>query len=171
MINAINYCWLLLKYCTVSLVAKVYHTVSVLILEVCIPTNQVTFKAYSHHTPLCRVHSGRFSLDLHLFDGREIALVTLKLLQVAGWIWRILHTLCTSYITHSCLEILTNVVWTFYAFQYNFGINHNFIKYLKESCGLDFDRHFSLKYFLKLASLNPFTPGLDAKGEPMAPGQ
>ena len=35
-------------------------------------------------------------------------------------------------------------------FQNNFGIDHEFTKYLKESCGLDFNKHFSFKYFLKM---------------------
>ena len=35
----------------------------------------------------------------------------------------------------------------------NFGINQKFTKYLKESCVLDFDPHFSFKYFLKIASV------------------
>ena len=48
-----------------------------------------------------------------------------------------------------CLEILPRVVWTSGNFENNFRINHDFTKYLKESCGLDFVQHFSLKYFLK----------------------
>ena len=51
------------------------------------------------------------------------------------------------------LEIFwTSVVWTYDTvdtFQNNFGINHKFSKYLKESCGLDFNQHFSFKYFPK----------------------
>ena len=53
-------------------------------------------------------------------------------------------------LTHSCLKIsLTSVVWTFDDFKNNLGITHKFTKYLKEGCVLDFDQHFSLKYFLK----------------------
>ena len=44
---------------------------------------------------------------------------------------------------------LESVVRTFDTFQNNFGINHKFTKYLKESCGFDFNQHFSFKYFLK----------------------
>ena len=33
-------------------------------------------------------------------------------------------------------------------FQNNFGIDHQFTKYLKESLGLDFEQYFSFKYFL-----------------------
>ena len=52
-------------------------------------------------------------------------------------------------LTHSCLEIsLTSVVWTFVAFQKNFGINHEFTKYLKKSFGLDIEQHFSINSFL-----------------------
>ena len=37
--------------------------------------------------------------------------------------------------THSCLEIyLTSVVWTRHTFENNFGMKHQFAKYLKESC-------------------------------------
>ena len=42
-------------------------------------------------------------------------------------------------LTLSCLEIfLTKVVWTRVNFENNFSINHNFTKYLKENCELDF---------------------------------
>ena len=48
-----------------------------------------------------------------------------------------------SSLTHSCQKIsLTNVVWTFGTFEYNFGINYIFIKYLKENCGLGSDGHY-----------------------------
>ena len=45
---------------------------------------------------------------------------------------------------------LTFVVWTFESFKNNFGINHKFTKYLKESRVLDFDQHFYLEYLLKM---------------------
>ena len=48
---------------------------------------------------------------------------------------------------------LSSVVWTFDTFENNFVINHRFTKSLKESCGLDFDQHFSFKYFLKIEFL------------------
>ena len=54
-------------------------------------------------------------------------------------------------LTHSCLgNFLQRVVWTFVNFENNFHINHNFTKYLKESCRSDFVQHFSFKYFLKI---------------------
>ena len=34
-------------------------------------------------------------------------------------------------------------------FEKDFRISHEFKKYLKESCGLDFDQYFCFKYFLK----------------------
>ena len=33
-------------------------------------------------------------------------------------------------------------------FENNFGIDIEFMKYLKRCCGLDFDQYFSFKYFL-----------------------
>ena len=55
-------------------------------------------------------------------------------------------------LTHSCLVIsLARVVWTLNTFQNSFGIDYEFTKYLKESCGLDFDKHFSFNYFLIIA--------------------
>ena len=55
-------------------------------------------------------------------------------------------------LTHSCLEIsLTDVLWTFDTFEYNFGMNHIFKKYLKENCELGSDEHYSFKYFTKNA--------------------
>ena len=54
-------------------------------------------------------------------------------------------------LTHSCLEILTNMVWTHVHFENNLAINHLFAKHLKESCEYDYDEHFSFKYFLKYA--------------------
>ena len=47
--------------------------------------------------------------------------------------------------------LLDKVVLTFDTFEINIGINHKFTKYLKKSCGLDFDLYFSFKYFLKMA--------------------
>ena len=41
----------------------------------------------------------------------------------------------------------------------NYGINHKFTKYLKEGCVLDFDQHFSFKYFLK----TPFVRAISSK--------
>ena len=51
-------------------------------------------------------------------------------------------------LTLSCLDIsLAKVVWNLDTFEANFGTTHRFKKYLKESCGLDFDQYFSFKYF------------------------
>ena len=44
-------------------------------------------------------------------------------------------------------EIVTRVVWTLGNFENNLGIDHNFSKYLKESCVLDLVQYFSFKYF------------------------
>ena len=50
------------------------------------------------------------------------------------------------------LEIfLTDVVWTYDTFEYNFEINHRFTKYLKEIYRLGSDEHYSFKYFTKSA--------------------
>ena len=42
-------------------------------------------------------------------------------------------------------------VWNFGNFDNNFGINHDFKKYLKESCWSSSEQHLSFKYFLKFA--------------------
>ena len=55
-------------------------------------------------------------------------------------------------LTLSTLEIvLTDVVWTYDTFEYNFEINHRFTKYLKELYRLGSDEHYSFKYFTKSA--------------------
>ena len=55
-------------------------------------------------------------------------------------------------LTLSSQEIsLTDVVWTFDTFEYNFEINHRFTKYLKEIYRLGSDEHYSFKYFTKSA--------------------
>ena len=63
---------------------------------------------------------------------------------------------------------MTTVVWTVDTFGNNFGINCKFKRYLKESCGLYFDHHFSFKYFLKIPSDREISPhysgGLGTKG-------
>ena len=46
----------------------------------------------------------------------------------------------------------------FDAFENNFGINHKFTQYLKESCGFDFDHYFSFKYFLKIPWVRERSP-------------
>ena len=46
---------------------------------------------------------------------------------------------------------MKSVVWIIEAYKNKFGINQKFAKYLKESCVLDLDQHFSIKYFLKIA--------------------
>ena len=43
----------------------------------------------------------------------------------------------------------TSVVWTYGTFVNNFQIQHQFTKYLKESCRLGSEKHYSFKYFLK----------------------
>ena len=54
-------------------------------------------------------------------------------------------------LTHSCLEInLAGVVWTCQSFENNFGINHNFLKYLKESCEWISDEQFFFQYLKKI---------------------
>ena len=53
-------------------------------------------------------------------------------------------------LTHSYLETsMTNIVWTYDTFKNIFQINHKLETYLKESCRLVSDQHFSFKYFLK----------------------
>ena len=38
-------------------------------------------------------------------------------------------------LTHECLKILLEiVVWTYDSFDYNFGLENDFTKYMKESC-------------------------------------
>ena len=44
------------------------------------------------------------------------------------------------------LDVFRNV-WTYDAFINNVETRHIFKKYLKESCRLSTDQHFSLKYF------------------------
>ena len=58
-------------------------------------------------------------------------------------------------LTNSCL---TRVVWTLRTFGNNLGINHKFTKYLKESCGADFDQHFIFRYFLKIRIVKEISP-------------
>ena len=55
-------------------------------------------------------------------------------------------------LTLSSLEIfLTDVVWTYGTFEYDFEINHRFTKYLKKIYRLGSDEHYSFKYFTKSA--------------------
>ena len=53
---------------------------------------------------------------------------------------------------------LTRVIWTLNTFENNFGINHEFKKYLMESGGLKFDQHFSFSNmeFYQLLSFKYF---------------
>ena len=50
-------------------------------------------------------------------------------------------------LTHSCLEVLTNVVWIFITFENNFVVTHKLEKYLKRSCWYVSGQHFAFKYF------------------------
>ena len=53
-------------------------------------------------------------------------------------------------LTHSWQEIfLQSVVWTYGTFESNFEINHKFIKYLKERCGLNSGQYSFFRYFLE----------------------
>ena len=53
-------------------------------------------------------------------------------------------------LTQSCLvAAMTIVVCSYHAFENNFGVNHKFTKYLKESFGVNSDHHFSSKIFSK----------------------
>ena len=55
-------------------------------------------------------------------------------------------------LTHLCHDVYsTCVVWTFQTFENNFGMQHKFTKYLKESCRQCCDEQFSFKYFLNFA--------------------
>ena len=56
---------------------------------------------------------------------------------------------CPLYI--ATLLTLMNVVWTFYTLQNNSEIHYESTIYLNDSCELDYDPNFSLKYFLKIA--------------------
>ena len=51
----------------------------------------------------------------------------------------LIHSCCTS---HRESSYLYNVVWTYDAFVIIYGTNQKFIKYLKESCGLDCGQYF-----------------------------
>ena len=53
---------------------------------------------------------------------------------------------------------LTIFVWSFDTFENNLEVKHKFTKYLKESCGLEFNQHFSFKYFPKIPFVNEISP-------------
>ena len=46
------------------------------------------------------------------------------------------------------LESSSHFLWTCQIFENNFEIEQRFTYFFKESCGLDSDQHFSIKYFL-----------------------
>ena len=56
------------------------------------------------------------------------------------------------------MEILAENVKTTETFENNFGTNHKFIKYLKESCVLDFDQHSPSNIFFKIAIVREISP-------------
>ena len=61
--------------------------------------------------------------------------------------------------THLCLEISNiYVVWTFYTYENNFGINPKFTKYLKESCKLEMMNISLSNIFVKIAFVNEVSP-------------
>ena len=70
-----------------------------------------------------------------------------------------MYSLTHSGLTHSCLEVyLTSVVCIYDSFQINLRINHKFTKNLMGYCELDFDQHFSCKYFPKIAFVQKISP-------------
>ena len=104
-------------------------------------------------------------VKVSIFEGKVIIRTKLNLLQV---IFKIVHHFqrCPSPrpyfsprgnpglkgLTHSTLRVSPEiVVWIFNTFDKNFGIKNDFTKYLKESCWLCSDPHFSFKYFSKNA--------------------
>ena len=71
------------------------------------------------------------------------------------------HPLGVIWLTHSCLVIyLTKIVWTSHTFENDFGMKHEFVKYLKESCRWSSDEHFSFKYFPNIAFTRKIPPKL-----------
>ena len=75
-----------------------------------------------------------------------------------GWGWR--------WLSHYPLNSLTlkvtleSIVCYSYTFENNLGIRQKFTKYLKESCCLASDQHFSFKCFLGTAFVNKIHPKL-----------
>ena len=62
-------------------------------------------------------------------------------------------------LTSSCLEIsMARIIRIVDTFENIFGTNHKFMKYLKESCGLNFHQHSFFKYFLEFAFLREISP-------------
>ena len=57
-----------------------------------------------------------------------------------------------------------SVVWTLDTFENNFGIDPKFTEYLKESFGLDFHKHFSFKYYLKIPFIREISPKHSTSG-------
>ena len=53
---------------------------------------------------------------------------------------------------------LESIVCYFHIFEKNFGIKQKFTEYLKKSCCLASDRHFSFKYFPKNAFVRKILP-------------
>ena len=61
-------------------------------------------------------------------------------------------------LSHSCLEILTSVVWNCHTFGNNFGLKHLFANYLKESCRSRINKQLSIKYFPAIAFVGEISP-------------
>ena len=55
---------------------------------------------------------------------------------------------------------LKSIICYFHTFKNNLGIKRNFIKYLKESCCMASDYHFSFKYFPKYVLVRKIFPKL-----------
>ena len=62
-------------------------------------------------------------------------------------------------LTHSCLEIyFSSVFWTYQTFGNNFGMKHEFAKYLKKSCRYSSNEQFSFKDFLNIVLVREISP-------------
>ena len=72
-------------------------------------------------------------------------------------LFQLLHTIL---LTHSYLEILSSVVWTYASFENNLTIKFTFTRYLQESYESRSDVHFSFKYFSKNSLVSKILPKL-----------
>ena len=50
-------------------------------------------------------------------------------------------------------------------FENNFGLNHKFAEYLKESYDMDLDQHFFFKYFVKIPFVKVISPKQSGSAE------
>ena len=100
---------------------------------------------YLEYCRRVEIYEGRLIKWLH--SGLLVSLINPLASQAYTWSGN------SDHVNPFILEIfLTDVVWTYDTFEYNFEINHRFTKYLKEIYRLGSDEHYSFKYFTKKCS-------------------